>query len=142
MNYVSTRGGAPKLGFEAAMLTGLARDGGLYVPESWPVMSHAEIAALAGLPYEEAAFRVMWHFLGGAFGFIYAIEKTKIETRRFAKNQRTWLRRLRTTPGSLWINAAALPDDRWPDLVLDRLLGPATLEGPENPHASNPVEGL
>ncbi|HRO11517.1 MAG TPA: threonine synthase [Amaricoccus sp.] len=67
MQYVSTRGAAPKLGFEEAMLAGLARDGGLYVPETWPRMSEAEIAALAGLSYEEAAFRVMRPFIGDAF---------------------------------------------------------------------------
>ena len=49
------------------MLAGLARDGGLYVPEVVPVMSHAEIAALAGVSYEEAAYRVMRPFLGEAF---------------------------------------------------------------------------
>src|SRR5262245_9772238 len=68
MNYISTRGGAPKLGFEATVLAGLARDGGLYVPASWPRLAPAEIAALAGLPYEEAAFRVMRAFVGDAFG--------------------------------------------------------------------------
>jgi threonine synthase len=68
MQYISTRGAAPKLGFEAAMLAGLARDGGLYVPESWPRLSEGEIAALAGLPYEEAALRVMRPFVGDAFG--------------------------------------------------------------------------
>ena len=68
MQYVSTRGAAPKLGFEEAMLAGLARDGGLYVPESWPRMTEAEIAALAGLSYEEVAFRVMRPFIGDAFG--------------------------------------------------------------------------
>ncbi len=68
MQYVSTRGAAPKLGFEAAMLAGLARDGGLYVPETWPQLSAAEIADLAGLPYEEAAYRVMRPFVGDAFG--------------------------------------------------------------------------
>ena len=68
MQYVSTRGAAPKLGFEEAMLAGLARDGGLYVPETWPRMTEAEIAALAGLSYEEAAFRVMRPFIGDAFG--------------------------------------------------------------------------
>jgi threonine synthase len=67
MRYVSTRGAAPTLGFEEAMLAGLARDGGLYVPEEWPTLSRAEIAALAGLPYEEAAFRVMRPFVGDAF---------------------------------------------------------------------------
>jgi threonine synthase len=68
MDYISTRGAAPRLGFEEAMLAGLARDGGLYVPDTWPRFSHDEIAAMAGLPYEEVAFRVMWPFLGGAFG--------------------------------------------------------------------------
>jgi len=55
------------LSFEEAMLTGLARDGGLYVPESIPVMSQADIAALAGLSYEETAFRVMRPFIGDTF---------------------------------------------------------------------------
>ncbi|MBT9245468.1 threonine synthase [Gemmobacter fulvus] len=67
MRYISTRGQAPVLSFGEAMMTGLARDGGLYVPETVPVMSQADIAALAGLPYEEIAFRVMWPFLGGTF---------------------------------------------------------------------------
>lgn len=67
MRYVSTRGAAPVLTFAEAMMTGLARDGGLYVPEAVPVLPAAEIAALAGLPYEEVAFRVMRPFLGGAF---------------------------------------------------------------------------
>lgn len=67
MRYISTRGQAPVLSFGEAMMTGLARDGGLYVPETVPVMAQADIAALAGLPYEEIAFRVMWPFLGGTF---------------------------------------------------------------------------
>ena len=68
MKYISTRGVAPVLGFGEAMMTGLARDGGLYVPETIPVMSHDEIAALAGLTYEEIAFKVMHPFLGDTFG--------------------------------------------------------------------------
>ena len=68
MHYISTRGAAPVLTFTEAMMTGLARDGGLYVPEAVPVLSQGEIAALAGLSYEEIAFRVMSPFLGGAFG--------------------------------------------------------------------------
>ncbi len=67
MRYVSTRGAAPDLSFEEAMLTGLARDGGLYVPAEIPAMSATDIAALAGLSYEEAAFRVMRPFIGDAF---------------------------------------------------------------------------
>lgn len=67
MKYVSTRGNSPALNFEEAMLTGLAPDGGLYVPETVPQMPAEEIAALANLPYEEVAFRVMRPFIGDAF---------------------------------------------------------------------------
>ncbi|SMC89035.1 threonine synthase [Primorskyibacter flagellatus] len=67
MKYISTRGSAPALTFEEAMLSGLARDGGLYVPESIPQMSAADIRALNGLPYEEIAFRVMRPFVGDTF---------------------------------------------------------------------------
>jgi threonine synthase len=67
MRYVSTRGAAPVLSFGEAMLTGLARDGGLYVPEQVPAITPDEIAALAGLSYEETAFRVMRPFVGDTF---------------------------------------------------------------------------
>jgi len=67
MRYISTRGEAPELGFEEAMLAGLAGDGGLYVPAEVPQLAEADIAALAGLSYEETAFRVMRPFIGGVF---------------------------------------------------------------------------
>ena len=67
MQYISTRGTAPILTFEQAMRTGLARDGGLYVPDEIPQISAADIAALAGAPYEEVAFRVMRPFIGETF---------------------------------------------------------------------------
>ncbi|MDP5220516.1 threonine synthase [Ruegeria sp. 2205SS24-7] len=67
MKYISTRGQAPELSFEEAMLTGLARDGGLYLPSEIPQMSHDEIAAMAGQPYEEIAFRVMWPYVNRSF---------------------------------------------------------------------------
>ncbi|MCB1333290.1 MAG: threonine synthase [Roseivivax sp.] len=67
MMYISTRGKAPNLPFEDAMLSGLARDGGLYVPETIPQMSAADIRALHGLSYEETAFRVMRPFVGDTF---------------------------------------------------------------------------
>jgi len=67
MRYISTRGNAPVLSFEEAMLTGLARDGGLYVPETIPQMSAEDIRALRGLSYEEVAFRVMRPFIGDTF---------------------------------------------------------------------------
>ena len=67
MKYISTRGQAPVLSFEEAMLTGLARDGGLYLPETIPQFSTADIAALEGQSYEEVAFRVMRPIIGDAF---------------------------------------------------------------------------
>jgi len=66
VRYVSTRGEAPVLGFEDVLLTGLARDGGLYVPESWPEFSAAEIRAMAGKSYREIALEVMMPFVGDA----------------------------------------------------------------------------
>ena len=66
MRYISTRGEAPALNFEDVVLTGLAPDGGLYVPETMPQFSHDELAAMAGLPYTEIAFRVMKPFVGDA----------------------------------------------------------------------------
>lgn len=65
MKYISTRGAAPALGFEDVLLTGLARDGGLYLPEHWPSLSHDEIAGLAGQSYEDVAVRIMKPFVGG-----------------------------------------------------------------------------
>lgn len=66
MKYVSTRGSAPALGFEDVTLAGLASDGGLYLPESWPAFSRGEIAALAGLSYVDTAVAVMRPFVAGA----------------------------------------------------------------------------
>ena len=68
MDYVSTRGEAPSLKFCDALLAGLARDGGLYVPAEWPVMSAEDIRALRGLPYAELAIRVLWPFVDGEIG--------------------------------------------------------------------------
>ena len=63
--YISTRGEAPALGFCDVMLTGLARDGGLYVPEAWPQLTPDAIAALAGRPYWEIAVEIIRPFVGG-----------------------------------------------------------------------------
>ena len=67
MRYISTRGSAPVLSFEEAMLTGLARDGGLYVPETIPALSADQITAMQGQSYEEVAFTVMRPFIGDTF---------------------------------------------------------------------------
>ncbi|MCG6112081.1 MAG: threonine synthase [Paracoccus sp.] len=65
MRYVSTRGQAPVLNFEQAMLSGLARDGGLYLPETIPTFEGLD--QLDGLPYEEVAFRVIRPFTDDSF---------------------------------------------------------------------------
>ena len=65
MRYVSTRGEAAPLDFVEVMLAGLARDGGLYVPETWPQLGAATIAAFAGRPYAEIAVEVIRPFLSG-----------------------------------------------------------------------------
>ena len=64
MRYLSTRGEAPILGFCDVMLTGLARDGGLYVPEIWPQLDAGTIAGFAGRPYTEVALEVIRPFVG------------------------------------------------------------------------------
>ncbi len=66
MKYVSTRGDAPVLEFSDVLLTGLARDGGLYVPESWPQLDARTIADFAGKSYAEVAYRVISPFVGEA----------------------------------------------------------------------------
>tara|TARA_R110002051_G_scaffold108017_1_gene180877 strand:- start:1583 stop:2971 length:1389 start_codon:yes stop_codon:yes gene_type:complete len=65
MRYISTRGQAPALSFEEVVLTGMASDGGLYVPETLPEFSREELADMAGLSYAEIAFRVMKPFVNG-----------------------------------------------------------------------------
>ena len=64
MKYVSTRGEAKSVSFNEALIEGLARDGGLYVPEAWPQLSRAEIAGFKGKPYAEVALRVIAPFVG------------------------------------------------------------------------------
>jgi threonine synthase len=64
MRYVSTRGQSPAIGFWDAVLAGLAPDGGLYIPESWPTFTAQEIAAFAGMPYAEVAAAVIGKFAG------------------------------------------------------------------------------
>jgi threonine synthase len=66
LRYISTRGEAPELGFEDTLLTGLARDGGLYVPATWPSFTQGELEALQGKPYTEVAMSVMTPFIRGA----------------------------------------------------------------------------
>lgn len=65
--YISTRGSDSALAFEDVLLAGLASDGGLYVPQAWPVLTDAEIAALHGLTYGEQAVRILSPFTAPDF---------------------------------------------------------------------------
>lgn len=65
MKYISTRGEAEILSFEDVLLKGLASDGGLYVPEEWPVLSPSEIMDMAGKSYCEVAMKIIWPYTGG-----------------------------------------------------------------------------
>ena len=66
MKFVSTRGQAPVLGFDDVVLTGLASDGGLYVPESLPTISEGTFRQWQSLHYDELAIEVMWPFVEGS----------------------------------------------------------------------------
>lgn len=65
VQYISTRGKASKLDFDEVLLAGLASDGGLYLPESWPQFDAASIREMQNIDYAELAVRVMTPFLGG-----------------------------------------------------------------------------
>ena len=66
LRYISTRGEAPELSFAEASLAGLARDGGLYVPKSWPLLGKDKISALGSMPYAQAAVEVLRPFVAGS----------------------------------------------------------------------------
>jgi len=63
VKYISTRGNAPKLAFDDVLLTGLARDGGLYLPETWPQFSTTDLTDMKGMSYVELAVKVMLPFV-------------------------------------------------------------------------------
>ncbi len=65
MKYISTRGEAVSLSFTDALITGLAEDGGLYLPEAYPSFSREMIAGFAGRPYRAVAEAVMAPFVDG-----------------------------------------------------------------------------
>jgi threonine synthase len=67
MRYVSTRGQAAPAGFTDVLLAGPAADGGLYMPEEWPLFSQGEIRAMATKPYSEVALQIIRGFVGDAF---------------------------------------------------------------------------
>jgi threonine synthase len=64
MRYISTRGGCPPVSFFDALLAGLAPDGGLYMPQSWPRLSDEALARAATAPYADTAAAVLSLFAG------------------------------------------------------------------------------
>lgn len=69
MQYISTRGQDAPISFADALLAGLARDGGLYLPTEWPQFADGELMAMASMPYAEVAARIMAKFTGDDLSF-------------------------------------------------------------------------
>jgi threonine synthase len=100
MRYVSTRGEAPAIGFLDAVLAGLAPDGGLYVPEVWPLLTEGEIADFAGRPYPEVAAAILARFAGDSIPHVDLLEMT---TEAYAGFTRSAVTPLRQLSPSTWL---------------------------------------
>ncbi len=100
MKYISTRGTAPAVGFEEALMAGLAPDGGLYSPMSWPRLAPGAIAGFAGAPYESVAAQILHPFVGEAFGFERLVEICHTAYARFSHPAVTPLKQI---SASSWI---------------------------------------
>jgi threonine synthase len=83
VRYISTRGEAPELSFEDALLAGLARDGGLYVPKTWPRLEPSAIAAFAGKPFAETVVAVLEPFAGDSIPHADLMEMARAAYGRF-----------------------------------------------------------
>lgn len=100
LKYVSTRGNAPVLSFDDVLLAGLARDGGLYVPQSWPRFSAAELRAMRGLGYAELAVRVMEPFVAGC---LTRDELTALVTDTYSRFTHPAVAPLRQLDANAWV---------------------------------------
>src|ERR1700685_833663 len=100
MRYISTRGEAPAIGFLDAVLAGLAPDGGLYVPEVWPLLTPEEIADFAGRPYAEVCADILASSTGDSISRADRLEMTSEAYTGFTRSAVTPLRQL--SPG-LWL---------------------------------------
>ncbi len=83
MKYISTRGQAPVLDFDDVLLSGLARDGGLYVPDIWPVFNSTKIKEFSSLPYNELALKVIQPFVGNSIDTVTLSEMINSSYSRF-----------------------------------------------------------
>ena len=98
--FISTRGRAPTLDFPGVLLTGLAEDGGLYVPDTWPRFTQDELASLAGRGYAEIAADVVGRFIGGAIDADTLADITRTAYAGFGHSAVAPLRQLDDT---LWL---------------------------------------
>lgn len=69
INYISTRNNLQKFSFSEVVLNGLAHDGGLYLPEKYPVFSKEDLHALEGQSYTEIAKKILWPYIKGSIEF-------------------------------------------------------------------------
>jgi threonine synthase len=99
LRYISTRGDAPVLGFDDVLLAGLARDGGLYLPETWPRFTTEEIRVMRGLSYPKLAVRIMSTYVGDA---ISEGDLTKLATESYREFDHPAVAPLKQLDTSLW----------------------------------------
>ena len=100
MNYISTRGGGAAQNFEQVLLTGLAPDGGLYVPAELPRFDLAEIRSLQGLAYPDLALKLVSPFIGDE---IEQHELSQIIQQSYAQFEHPAVAPLRRLGDSEWI---------------------------------------
>ena len=138
MRYISTRGEAPVLGFDEVLLAGLARDGGLYLPESWPQFSPAEIRRLQHLPYCDLAYEVIRPFVGETIAEVELARMTEEVYQGFGHaavaplkqlDARTWLMELFHGPTLAFKDYALQLVGRLFDHVLKARDGSITIVG-------------
>ena len=100
MKYVSTRGKAPVLSFDDVLLTGLARDGGLYLPEVWPQFSKDQIRAMQGKSYVDVALEVMTPFVADV---IPESDFAEIVAKAYSRFEHPAIAPMVQMDGSLWL---------------------------------------
>ena len=67
MLYKSTRGQVEPVSFKEVLFSGLASDGGLYIPENFPVFDPGQISSFESMTYEEVSFSILRPFIGHLF---------------------------------------------------------------------------
>ena len=121
MRYLSTRGGARPQAFTEILLEGLAPDGGLFVPEAFPRLSQADLAAMRGMNYPELAFAILSRFAGDlAPSELRALIERTYTARTFGGEDITPVRKLEE--GLYLLDLSAGPSLAFKDIAL-QLLG-------------------